>query len=151
MKCKDHLEDGGCRQGFPHGICEGEDNCLSYREDAKRTCPSCGCLGANWSGWDRHCGDKYICWTCKNIWVEAPTRHEPSPGKCLRCGRSFENPVPEITNPGGNTEIATDEYCADCNRLVMSLVNRYSSAYWKKGELSDPLRKWRGRELEANR
>lgn len=48
---------------------------------------------------------------------------------CLRCGNWYENPVPPVTDPKGNLEIATVEWCADCNALCMSLVHRGSSAY----------------------
>ncbi len=63
----------------------------------------------------------------------------PFEGKCRRCGREFDNPVPEITRPDGNPEIATSEWCADCNALIMTVVHRESTAY-KKTPLVDPMR-----------
>lgn len=59
--------------------------------------------------------------------------------KCLRCGKDFDDPVPEITYPEGIREIATKEYCAGCNAFVMSIVFRESSAYKQKHPI-DPLR-----------
>lgn len=50
---------------------------------------------------------------------------------CKRCGKEYEDPYPEIVGEGVNYEIATLEYCADCNALVMTLVHRESSAYYK--------------------
>jgi hypothetical protein len=36
---------------------------------------------------------------------------------CKRCGLPYENSIPPITNPKGSvSEIATDLFCADCNR-----------------------------------
>lgn len=59
---------------------------------------------------------------------------------CLRCGREFEDPRPAVTNEDGiNTEIATDEWCPDCNRIVMMVVFRQSSAYFDKKAI-DPVR-----------
>lgn len=59
---------------------------------------------------------------------------------CLRCGRDYEDPVPSVTNPDGqSTEIATREWCPDCNRIAMMAVRRHSSAYFLKGAV-DPVR-----------
>jgi len=58
---------------------------------------------------------------------------------CRRCGREFTNPVPEVTDPSGNKEIACVEWCSDCNALAMSILFRWSSAYCMK-HLRDPLR-----------
>jgi len=49
--------------------------------------------------------------------------------ECKRCHKEFENPVPEVTYPEGIHEIASKEWCAACNALVMSIVYRESSAY----------------------
>lgn len=63
--------------------------------------------------------------------------------KCLRCGRKYENPVPETANSEGTVrEIATVEWCSDCNRLAMSVVFRDRSAYYKKGNLYDPIKEF---------
>jgi len=63
-----------------------------------------------------------------------------TPGVCLRCGREYETPFPEIVRPGGWEEIATKEWCADCNKLVMSVIFREISAYRTEGSLYDPIR-----------
>lgn len=60
---------------------------------------------------------------------------------CLRCHREFKERVIEETNPGGNPEIACDDWCPDCNRLAMSVVFREMSAYYRPGKpLYDPLK-----------
>jgi len=59
--------------------------------------------------------------------------------KCFRCGRGFTNPVPEVTDPTGNREIACKDWCSDCNCLVMSVIFREISAY-RRVRLLDPLR-----------
>ena len=65
----------------------------------------------------------------------------PFDGHCKRCGAEFSDPVPEVSVPEDNTEIACSEWCAGCNAFVMSIVFRESSAYRKgKGELVDPSR-----------
>ncbi len=51
--------------------------------------------------------------------------------KCLRCGKEYDDPVPEIIQPDGVTEIATREWCAGCNAFAMSIVYRGRSAYSK--------------------
>lgn len=58
---------------------------------------------------------------------------------CKRCGKEFTNPVPEVAVPTGITEIATTDWCADCNKFAMSIVYRWSSAYADK-RLVDPLK-----------
>lgn len=63
----------------------------------------------------------------------------PFEGKCRRCGREFDNPVPEVTYPKGLHEIATSEWCAECNVFTMSIVFRESSAY-KVRRLHDPMK-----------
>jgi len=63
----------------------------------------------------------------------------PFEGLCRRCGRPVNNPVPEVTHPEGNYEIATEEWCADCNALTMSVVFRGISAY-RLEKLKDPLK-----------
>lgn len=66
---------------------------------------------------------------------------EPFEGKCRRCGREFDNPVPEVTYPKGSHEVACAEWCADCNAFVMNIVYREFTAYMrKKGSLYDPVR-----------
>lgn len=56
---------------------------------------------------------------------------------CLRCGKEFENPVPEVTNISqtANSEIATSDWCADCNRLAMNVVFRESTFYKVKARV----------------
>ena len=49
--------------------------------------------------------------------------------ECLRCTKEFEKSVPKVTNPKGVKEIATREYCAECNAFVMSILYRGNSAY----------------------
>ena len=59
--------------------------------------------------------------------------------KCLRCGKDFDDPRPEVTQPGLNPEIACVSYCPDCNRAVMSYVFRNNSAYFRK-DFQDPMK-----------
>lgn len=59
--------------------------------------------------------------------------------RCLRCGRAFSNPVPEVTHPEGIHEIATHEWCTDCNIFAMNILFRWSSAYRVRSPY-DPLR-----------
>lgn len=140
MKCKYHLgEDGRCQLTFPKGMCEGEEKCTLYQLDAGRLCPSCNKKGADWSGYGEHGGFKYTCWTCGHTWTESIIRLE-TPGICLRCHREYETPFPEVVRPGGWEEIATEEWCADCNKLAMSVIFREISAYRTKGPLYDPIR-----------
>jgi len=49
--------------------------------------------------------------------------------KCLRGGKEYNNPIPEVSNPEGIKEIATREWCSDCNALTMAVIFRRSSAY----------------------
>ena len=58
---------------------------------------------------------------------------------CKRCGREFDNPVPEVTYPEGIHDIATKEWCADCNALTLTVLFRESSAY-RKLPLHDPMK-----------
>ncbi len=44
---------------------------------------------------------------------------ETKPGICIRCGKKFDNPTPEIKNSKGNTEIACVGWCAACNKVGM--------------------------------
>lgn len=59
--------------------------------------------------------------------------------KCLRCDKEFDNPVPEVTVPNGRHEIATSEWCAECNAFTMNVVLRWASAY-KVKHPHDPMR-----------
>jgi DNA-directed RNA polymerase subunit RPC12/RpoP len=54
---------------------------------------------------------------------------EGSKMRCLRCGKEFDNPYPEIKIKDRNTEIACKEWCAKCNELVMHVLYRGRSAY----------------------
>ncbi len=55
---------------------------------------------------------------------------------CKRCGRKFVNPVPKFRNLDAPrpellfTDIATDEWCANCNRVAMSAIYRNNSVYF---------------------
>ncbi len=52
---------------------------------------------------------------------------------CKRCGRPFENPFPDIRNPGGShTEIVCFDWCANCNRIAASGIYRDNSIYFDK-------------------
>ncbi len=55
--------------------------------------------------------------------------------KCLRCGKEFDNPMPEVTYPEGIHEIACKEWCAECNQFTMNVIRRWSSAY----RVKDPV------------
>lgn len=139
-KCEYHLENGRCQLSFPFSYgCVGEDKCDHYQLNAERLCPNCNKKGASWSGYGKHGGFKYTCWTCERTWTEQFTWTE-TPGVCLRCGRKYETPFPEVVIPDGRMEIASEEWCADCNRLAMTLVFREISAYRMKGVLFDPLK-----------
>lgn len=59
--------------------------------------------------------------------------------KCRRCGREFTDPVPEVTTPSGNREIACVEWCPGCNTFVMNVIFRWNTAYAVK-HLEDPLK-----------
>jgi hypothetical protein len=75
--------------------------------------------------------------------VELYGEPKPSPfeGKCRRCGVKFTDPCPVVTNDEGIPEIASMEWCADCNQYVMNIVFRYGSAYKASpGTLNDPFR-----------
>lgn len=140
MKCEYHLDNGRCQLG---GMCKGEDRCGLYQLDASRVCPSCNGKGAGWSGYGKPGGFKYTCWSCGHTWTELGISRPETPGVCLRCGREFENPVPPVVNPEGGREIATSEFCADCNKLIMSVVFRDATAYRVPGTretLHDPIR-----------
>lgn len=58
---------------------------------------------------------------------------------CRRCGVEFTDPVPEVTDPGGNVEIACVEYCADCNCFIMNVIHRHDCAY-KVRYIHDPVK-----------
>jgi len=59
---------------------------------------------------------------------------------CTRCNRPFEDPVPSVTNnEGAHYDIATIECCADCNRIIMIYIYRFSSAYFDR-KARDPLK-----------
>ena len=48
---------------------------------------------------------------------------------CLRCGKEYDEPIPEVTHPEGDREIASVHYCARCNTLIMTVLFRNNSAY----------------------
>lgn len=76
----------------------------------------------------------------KEIEIYGEPKHAPFDGHCRRCGRSFDDPVPEVTHSEGIHEIACVEWCAECNAFAMSIVFRESSAYRvAKGSLRDPM------------
>lgn len=140
MRCREHSEDNECRIGMPDDECEGEDNCTHYQLNAAMLCPNCGHTGADWTGWAKHGGLNWTCWTCEETWVEPLIRPKTS-GVCLRCGAGFDNPTPGVIHPEGRLETATSEWCAACNAFVMSIVFRAISAYRiNKGELYDPMK-----------
>ena len=61
--------------------------------------------------------------------------------ECLRCGREFTNPTPEVLRPGGNLEIASKDWCSACNKLAMAVVFRWSSAYvMNPSDIKDPMK-----------
>lgn len=59
--------------------------------------------------------------------------------KCLRCGKEFDNPIPEVTYPEGINEIVCREWCAECNKFAVSVLFRWSSAFRVKHPI-DPVR-----------
>ena len=86
--------------------------------------------------------DKYrIRWILH--WIGNMAKRQSS--KCLRCGKDFRDPVPEIVNPGGNVEIATADWCAACNKAAMAALGRQRSAYWEQGGRPP----WQNEKLEA--
>lgn len=139
--CRYHLENSECQLTQPSTLlCQGEANCTFHRLNAEKLCPSCNKKGADWSGYGEHGGFKYTCWSCGHVWTE-PLVWPETPGVCLRCGREFTNPVPEVTNPGLIRDIACKGWCAACNAFTMSVVYRWSSAYAvDPKQLDDPLR-----------
>lgn len=137
--CGFRLENGGCRLTFPVWRCVGENKCTHYRLDAEKLCPSCGKRGASWTGYGEHGGFRYTCWRCEHVWTESLASRPGTPGVCLRCGKEFDSPVPEVTYPGGINEIACNEWCAECNKFAVSILFRWSSAYRIKRPL-DPVR-----------
>lgn len=66
-------------------------------------------------------------------------QHAPFEGKCWRCGKEFDNPVPEVTHPEGRMEIICCEWCAGCNQFVATVVLRWASAY-RVEHPHDPVR-----------
>ena len=138
--CRYHLDSGGC-QLIPPFMCAGEADCTLYQLDAEMLCPNCNKKGADWSGWGEHGGFKYTCWNCGHVWTEPLISRLKTPGVCLRCGRGFTNPVPEVTSPGSDPEIACKEWCAECNLFTMNIIRRWSTAYKiDPRKLVDPVR-----------
>lgn len=77
----------------------------------------------------------------RQIEIFGEPKHTPFEGKCRRCGAGFTNPVPEVTVPGGDPEIACVEFCAECNVFVMNITRRWATAYAvDPKELVDPVR-----------
>lgn len=135
--CRYHLENSKCQLS---GICVGEASCILYQLEAERLCPSCNKRGAEWSSYGEHGGLKYTCWNCGHVWTELFTR-SVTPGVCLRCGKAFVNPVPPVTVPSGDHEIACEDWCAKCNAFTMSIIRRWSTAYKVElRSLRDPLK-----------
>ncbi len=48
---------------------------------------------------------------------------------CKRCDKKYKSPFPLAQNVGGFLEIATKEWCANCNAFVMHIIYRDRSAY----------------------
>ena len=133
MKCRYHSDNDLCGVGMLGDRCKGEDNCTSHQLNANMLCPNCDSRGADWTGWAKHGGFNWTCWTCKETWVE-PLVWEETPGICLRCKKPFDNPVPEVSNPQGmHDDIATDKWCAACNKTAMSALYRDAGAYYVQG------------------
>lgn len=51
------------------------------------------------------------------------------PKICKRCNKEYSNPYPVAEKIGGILEIATKEWCADCNALTMYILFRDRSAF----------------------
>ena len=49
--------------------------------------------------------------------------------KCRRCGREFTESEPPVAKPEGIREIATVEWCADCNAFAMYILYKGRLAY----------------------
>jgi len=75
----------------------------------------------------------------KQTEIYGKPQHAPFEGKCRRCGREFDDPVPEVTYPEGINEIVCREWCAECNRFAVSVLFRWSSAYRVRHPI-DPVR-----------
>ena len=61
--------------------------------------------------------------------------------KCTRCGNNFNDSIVDVTNEGGNYEIACSEWCPPCNVFVMAILFRNSSAYRPDAmSLYDPMK-----------
>jgi hypothetical protein len=65
----------------------------------------------------------------KQVELHGEPKPPPFEGKCRRCGVEFTDPRPVVTNDEGIPEIASIEWCADCNQYVMNVVSRHNSAY----------------------
>lgn len=77
----------------------------------------------------------------RQIEIYGEPKPPPFEGKCRRCGTEFTDPRPIVTNDEGIPEIASKEWCADCNKYVMNVVFRHNSAYRASpGTLKDPFR-----------
>lgn len=77
----------------------------------------------------------------RQVEIFGEPKHMPFEGKCRRCGREFTNPVPEVTDPGRDPEIACKEWCAECNAYTMNIIRRWSTAYAiDPRKLCDPLK-----------
>lgn len=77
----------------------------------------------------------------RQIEIYGEPKPTPFDGRCRRCGKEFDSPVPEVTYPGGIVEIASHEWCAECNAFAMNIVYRWSSAYRVDPKnLVDPVR-----------
>ena len=61
---------------------------------------------------------------------------------CKRCGRLYTCPDPPIVSDGEVTEIATTDWCADCNAYVMTVLYRGRSAFGPKHPINlyDPIK-----------
>lgn len=75
----------------------------------------------------------------RQIEIYGEPQHTPFEGKCRRCGKEFDNPMPEVTYPEGINEIACREWCAECNQFAVTILFRWSSAYRVKHP-QDPIR-----------
>lgn len=59
---------------------------------------------------------------------------------CLRCGKKFTNPIPEVTNPNGvRADIFTDDWCAKCNQIALMASQRRNTIFFDKNVPLRPI------------
>lgn len=78
----------------------------------------------------------------KQVEIYGEPKTIPFDGRCRRCGREFDDPVPPVVSEGLETEIVSGVWCAACNTYATAVLWRGKSAYGPANpeELRDPLK-----------